>query len=104
MNKSAHGVRKIAAQTYAENGATTHELMAIFGWTTVQMAERYTKAAARKKMALRAGHKLNFAQNLISIPAPTHKVRDLARKANVFSHLFFKWCGQEDSNFHGLPH
>ena len=35
--KSAHGVRKIAATTAADNGATVHQLMAIFGWTTTDM-------------------------------------------------------------------
>src|SRR5262245_8663097 len=31
LKKSAHGLRKAAATRAAENGATTHELMAIFG-------------------------------------------------------------------------
>ena len=35
----------------AENGATEHQLMSIFGWQTIKEAERYTKAARRKKMA-----------------------------------------------------
>ena len=43
---SAHGVRKAAARA-AENGATTHELMAMFGWLNLRMAEHYTKAANR---------------------------------------------------------
>jgi integrase len=51
---SAHGVRKAAAVRAAENGATTHELMAMFGWMTLREAERYTKAAQRKKLAGRA--------------------------------------------------
>lgn len=58
IDKSAHGVRKIAAQTAAEDGATSHELMAIFGWLTIAMAERYTKKAAYRKMSMRSGHKL----------------------------------------------
>jgi hypothetical protein len=32
-------VRKIAATRAADNGATVHELMAIFGWKTIAMAE-----------------------------------------------------------------
>ena len=32
-------------------GATEQQLMAIFGWRTIQEAERYTRAARRKKMA-----------------------------------------------------
>jgi integrase len=48
---SAHGLRKAGAARAAENGATTHELMAIFGWPTVKEAERYTRAAERKRLA-----------------------------------------------------
>jgi integrase len=33
---SAHGLRKLGAQRYAEAGATEHQLMALFGWTTPQ--------------------------------------------------------------------
>jgi len=48
---SAHGLRKAGAATAAENGATPHQLMSIFGWLSLAEAERYTKAAGRKKMA-----------------------------------------------------
>ena len=51
---SAHGLRKAAAATAAENGATTAELMSIFGWLTIREAERYTKAAERKRLAASA--------------------------------------------------
>ena len=47
----AHCLRKAGAATAAENGATTMQLMAIFGWLSVEEAERYTKAAQREKMA-----------------------------------------------------
>lgn len=62
VNKSAHGVRKIAATRAAEAGCTSHELMALFGWVTLQMAERYTRAASRKILSLGAGKKLLEAQ------------------------------------------
>ncbi|SDP39280.1 Site-specific recombinase XerD [Filomicrobium insigne] len=55
---SAHGLRKAAAASAAENGATSSQLMAIFGWMTLAEAERYTKAARRKKMAGEAMGKL----------------------------------------------
>lgn len=45
--KSAHGVRKFSATLAAEGGATTHQLMAQFGWVTTQQAELYTKGADR---------------------------------------------------------
>lgn len=48
---TAHGLRKAGAARAAENGATEHQLMAIFGWQPIHEAERYTKAARRKKMA-----------------------------------------------------
>jgi integrase len=48
---SAHGLRKAGATIAAENGATTNQLMAIFGWATAKEAERYTKAAERKRLA-----------------------------------------------------
>ena len=48
---SAHGLRKAGATIAAENGASPHQLMAIFGWLTLKEAERYTQAARRKKMA-----------------------------------------------------
>src|ERR1700735_4846022 len=51
LEKSAHGVRKIAATTAAYNGATVHQLMSIFGWKTTQMAELYNKEANRKRLA-----------------------------------------------------
>jgi integrase len=48
---SAHGVRKASASRAAENGATTQQLKAIFGWLTITEAERYTRAAERKRLA-----------------------------------------------------
>jgi integrase len=58
MNKSAHGLRKAAATRAADNGATTHELMAIFGWIDIKEAEVYTRNANRKKLAAKAMEKL----------------------------------------------
>jgi integrase len=51
MGLSAHGLRKAAATRLAERGATAHELMAVFGWSTMREAERYTRAANRKVLA-----------------------------------------------------
>ena len=48
---TAHGIRKGAATLLANNGATVHELMALFGWMSEQMAIHYTKKANRKKLA-----------------------------------------------------
>jgi integrase len=51
---SAHGIRKADATIAAEAGATSHQLMAIFGWKKISQAEVYTKAANQKRMAAHA--------------------------------------------------
>lgn len=60
VNKSAHGVRKIAATIAAENGATEKELDAIFGWTGGRMSAVYTRAANRARLAAQAVGKLEI--------------------------------------------
>ena len=62
---SAHGIRKAAATILAENGATPHQLMAIFGWRTLAEAERYTQMARRKLMAAE-GMRLMLEKNKVS--------------------------------------
>lgn len=56
---TAHGLRKAGAVRAAENGATTNELMAMFGWTTSDEALRYTEAADRRRLGLAASEKLS---------------------------------------------
>jgi integrase len=51
VNCTAHGVRKGAATIAANNGATVHQLMAMFGWMSLAMAIHYTKAVDRRKLA-----------------------------------------------------
>lgn len=51
--KSAHGIRKLSATLAANGGATTHELMAQFGWSTTQQAEIYTRGADRVRLGVR---------------------------------------------------
>lgn len=58
LDRSAHGLRKAAATRAAENGATAHQLMAIFGWVDIKEAEIYTRAADRKRLAGEAMNKL----------------------------------------------
>jgi integrase len=48
---SAHGLRKAGATLAANRGATVHQLMAIFDWTTPGQAEVYTRTADRKSLA-----------------------------------------------------
>ena len=59
---SAHGLRKAGATIAAENGATEHQLMAIFGWDSPKQAAVYTRRANRKRLAADAMHKLVPAQ------------------------------------------
>jgi integrase len=44
-------LRKAGATVAANNGATSRQLMAIFGWDSVNMAELYTRAADQERLA-----------------------------------------------------
>ncbi len=57
---AAHGIRKYDATTAAENGATEHQLMGMFGWDDPKQAALYTRKARQKKLA-RAGMHLMTA-------------------------------------------
>jgi len=48
---TAHGLKKAAATIAADNGATVHQLMAMFDWTTLTQAEPYTRTADQKRLA-----------------------------------------------------
>lgn len=56
---TAHGLRKAGAVRSAENGATAKQMMAIFGWDLIRMAEHYIKKAEQKKLAGAAMHTLS---------------------------------------------
>ena len=55
---SLHGLRKIGAVRAAENGATPHQMMAIFGWAGLSQAEEYSRKAQRRTMAAAGIHTL----------------------------------------------
>src|SRR5438034_526076 len=76
-DKSAHGLRKLAATIWAERGATEHELMAMFGWLTPAMAALYTRAARRKLLSLNAHDRLSGTPAERPVPAPDYEVRAL---------------------------
>ncbi|EFO33950.1 integrase family protein [Roseibium sp. TrichSKD4] len=59
----AHGLRKAGAVLAAERGATTSQLMALFGWTTEDMATLYTKRASRSKLSATAIDLLDRSEN-----------------------------------------
>jgi integrase len=58
----AHGLRKTGATIAAERGATPHQLMAIFGWKTLEQAELYTKKVRQQMVAGRAMNLISFGQ------------------------------------------
>ena len=63
---SAHELRKAGATRAAENGATTTELKAIFGWTNDTMPAHYTKTADRARSAAGAMAKLERKEHDLS--------------------------------------
>jgi integrase len=58
----AHGLRKAGATIAAENGATPHTLMAIFGWKTLEQAELYTKKVRQQLLAGNGMNLLSFGK------------------------------------------
>ncbi|RPD37443.1 integrase, partial [Candidatus Liberibacter solanacearum] len=51
---TAHGLRKAGATIMANAGVSSHELMAMYGWSKLSMAEIYTKEADKKKLSSNA--------------------------------------------------
>ncbi len=47
---TAHGLRKLGAVRCVEAGATEHQLMALFGWSTTKQAALYTRNANRARL------------------------------------------------------
>ncbi|RUX60124.1 tyrosine-type recombinase/integrase [Mesorhizobium sp. M7A.F.Ca.CA.002.12.1.1] len=55
---TAHGVRKAGATIAANAGASAQELMAMYGWSRISMAELYTKAADKTRLARAAAERI----------------------------------------------
>lgn len=51
---SSHGLRKLGAQLCVERGATEHQLMALYGWTSPKQAAHYTRKANRERLEAEA--------------------------------------------------
>jgi hypothetical protein len=64
-------LRKAGATIAAENGATAHQLMAIFGWDTLKQAEVYTKAANQKRLAENSMHLIEATEQNGTESGPT---------------------------------
>lgn len=78
--KSAHGLRKVAAEWAAENGGTTQELMAIFGWKDMKQAERYTRGADRKRLATKAPALLARPERERECPTADHQCSGVGQR------------------------
>ncbi|HSH41631.1 MAG TPA: tyrosine-type recombinase/integrase [Arenicellales bacterium] len=74
---SAHGLRKAGATIAADNGATEHQLMAIYGWNSPKQAALYTRRANRRKLAGDAMHLIRLDRNANESvpPADPGKIR-----------------------------
>lgn len=81
LNKSAHGIRKLAATLSANGGSTTHQLMAQFGWASVKEAETYTKGADRAALGKTAAAKLQAQMRNEFPPHPNSSAPHPKKKA-----------------------
>jgi integrase len=68
---TAHGLRKAGATIAAMNGATAHQLKAIFGWETLKQAEVYTREADQVRLAQSGMHLLTAENESGAIQGPT---------------------------------
>jgi site-specific recombinase XerD len=79
---SAHGLRKAAAVALAENGATAPELCAIFGWTKLETAEIYIRAANARRMTTNAFARLEEYRNRKSVSLSGLRTGDETKEGN----------------------
>jgi integrase len=77
LQRSAHGLRKLAATRLANAGCSDRQIMAITGHKTVSEVSRYTKTAEQAKLAEQAIAKLRertkHDAELSSTPTPLDK-------------------------------
>lgn len=72
---SAHGLRKAAARRLAEAGCSTFEVAAITGHASLRELEKYTKAAAQKKLAVSAMARVKTGTSSVKPDARVDKKR-----------------------------
>ena len=92
---SAHGLRKAGARRAAERGATERQLMAIFGWSSAKMAQHYTRAADRARLAHAAA--AGTVRERKS-PAPWVRCGRQRGCSRKFKHIKNRWRSRQDSN------
>lgn len=64
---SSHGLRKAAAVEHAENGSTAMEMCAVFGWSKLETAEIYIRAAGKKIMSMNAADKVEHGRRMRNV-------------------------------------
>lgn len=69
----AHGLRKAGATIAANNGASAHELCAMYGWTKLETAQIYTKDADRKRLSKQAGKLIANDRTLLASAVKNQK-------------------------------
>jgi hypothetical protein len=77
-------LRKLGAQRCAEAGATEHQLMALFGWTTPEQAALYTRKANRARLEASA--------------APLLEARNRNRSVPLFPRGSIRWDNQAEGS------
>lgn len=82
VDKSAHGLRKLSATIAANSGATTHQLMAQYGWVTTDQAEVYTKGADRDRLGRETSRLVGEQIEAALIPHHIPGAGDTQKKKN----------------------
>ena len=83
-------MRKAGATIAANNGASAHQLMAIFGWDTIKEAEKYTAKADQRRLAESAMHLLDVRYTLRGL------------LAEQIGYLGKRWCPGAELNHRHL--
>lgn len=78
-------MRKAGATLAAENGATVHQLKAIFGWSTLKEAARYTDKADRNRLAKSGMHRLLSEQTESKNCPPDETVQESGQESRAKS-------------------
>jgi integrase len=101
-DKSAHGVRKIAATTAANNGATVSQSRHCSDGRVIQ-CQRFTPRRPTGS-AWRANRPIGWrTRSELLFPHLSARCGRYGQKTNEINAKFFGWCGREDSNLHGSP-
>jgi hypothetical protein len=93
VRASAQCVRKLAATTMANNGATERQLEAVFGWTGGRVASHYTRAADRRRLAAGLGAHAD-EQGANRLPHTSRGSAGRKAKSVIVSRRFFAGGGR----------